>query len=896
MMLSVALSVAPGQLLAGSATWSTNPSSGDWNVAANWVPTTVPGSFSDTASFAQSNNANVFITANTQIDGIVFNPGASAYSISSAPPLILTISGVGVTNNSGIGQNMVTGVAGNQFGEVRFLDTATAGSQVTYTNSGGTQNTGLGGGQGGTTEFANTSTAGAAMFVNAGGLSFLASGGVTKFLNGSSAGGATFVNAGGVGSGALGGLTQFRDFSTAATGTYTNNKGFDSNTAGGTVEFRNNSNAGSGTFVNNGATVSGAIPPSTFFLESSSAANATITNMGGFDSSSSGGRTSFDNSSTAGNGLIRNRAATARFANGGGATTFGGTSTAGNSTIINNGGTAADRVGGAIVFTGSSTAGSAIVVAEGGSNGGTGGLINFAAQANGGGLAQVKVFGNGKLDISQGAVPGTAIGSVEGTGIVFLGNRTLTVGSNNRSTHFSGVIQDFSSSSSGSLTKAGTGTLTLSGASTYSGTTTVNAGRLLVRNTTGSGTGTSIISVNAGGSALGGDGAIAGPVTINSGAILVGGDTATATGSLKLANNLTLSTNAILELGVGASSAHSSLSRTGGTWTFASNQGFNLINSGAQTGFYDNIITGLAGDPGGTGSWTITTPGFSGTFAYDGAGNIDLTLTAVPSAPAPSPRPLLANIATRLRVGTGDNALIAGFILTGTQPKKVIVRAVGPSLGLADQLANPTLELRDSSGALLASNDDWQNQPAADRQAVIDSTIQPANDLESAVVRTLPANGAGYTAIVRGVNDSTGIGVVEVYDLNISADSTLANISTRGFVQTGDNVLIAGTIVLGPGSQKALVRAIGPSLHIAGQLEDPTLEVRDGNGALVRSNDNWRTGDQEAEIIATTIPPASDLESAIVYDLAANGAAYTAVVRGVNNTTGIAVVEVYALN
>lgn len=176
--------------------------------------------------------------------------------------------------------------------------------------------------------------------------------------------------------------------------------------------------------------------------------------------------------------------------------------------------------------------------------------------------------------------------------------------------------------------------------------------------------------------------------------------------------------------------------------------------------------------------------------------------------------------------------------------------------------------MRDSSGALVVSNDDWRNQPAADRQAVIDTTIPPSNDLESAVVRTLPANGAGDTAIVRGVNDSTGIGVVEVYDLDVSADSTLANISTRGFVQTGDNVLIAGITVTGPGSQRAIVRAIGPSLNIAGQLQDPALELRNGNGALVAANDNWRTN-QEADIIATSIAPTSDFESAIVYDLAA---------------------------
>jgi hypothetical protein len=243
-------------------------------------------------------------------------------------------------------------------------------------------------------------------------------------------------------------------------------------------------------------------------------------------------------------------------------------------------------------------------------------------------------------------------------------------------------------------------------------------------------------------------------------------------------------------------------------------------------------------------------------------------------------------------VETGDNVLIGGFIITGTQQKKVIIRAIGPSLPFTGRLDNPTLELRNSAGALLDSNDDWVNSP--NKQAIIDSTIPPSNDLESAIVATLPANAAGYTAIVRGVNNGTGIGVVEAYDLDRSVDSKLANISTRGFVSTGDNVLIAGTIVVGSTSQKVIVRAIGPSLPIAGKLENPTLELRDSNGALLEANDNWVDSPNKQAIIDSTIPPTNDLESAIVRTL--SPANYTAIVRGVNNTTGIAVVEVYALN
>ncbi len=266
-------------------------------------------------------------------------------------------------------------------------------------------------------------------------------------------------------------------------------------------------------------------------------------------------------------------------------------------------------------------------------------------------------------------------------------------------------------------------------------------------------------------------------------------------------------------------------------------------------------------------------------------------LSVQSSNPGPNPSSL-GNISTRLRVETGDNVLIGGFIVTGTQPKKVIVRAIGPSLPLAGVLADPILELRNSSGALIQVNDNWRSDHEAE---IIATTIPPGNDLESAIVATLPANNSAYTAIVRGVNNGTGVGLIEAYDLDRTVNSKLANISTRGLVQTGDNVLIAGTIVLGETSQRVLVRAIGPSLQIAGKLQDPSLELRDGNGALLRSNDNWRS-DQEAEIIATTIPPGNDLESAVVATLPSSGASYTAVVRGVNNATGVALVEVYALN
>ncbi|CAN5574817.1 hypothetical protein BH20VER3_BH20VER3_03900 [soil metagenome] len=201
--------------------------------------------------------------------------------------------------------------------------------------------------------------------------------------------------------------------------------------------------------------------------------------------------------------------------------------------------------------------------------------------------------------------------------------------------------------------------------------------------------------------------------------------------------------------------------------------------------------------------------------------------------------PNLGNISTRLSVGTGDNVLIGGFIVTGTGDKNVIARAIGPSLGAAGvtgALADPTLELHDQNGAIIASNDNWKDT----QQAAIEATTIPPNDSkESAIVKRLAPG--PYTAIVRGKNDSTGIGLVEAYGLDGTA--TLANISTRGLVQSGDSVMIGGFIVLDTGSAvtNVMVRAIGPSLSgIAGTLADPSMELYDSNGTLVANNDNWK--------------------------------------------------------
>lgn len=254
------------------------------------------------------------------------------------------------------------------------------------------------------------------------------------------------------------------------------------------------------------------------------------------------------------------------------------------------------------------------------------------------------------------------------------------------------------------------------------------------------------------------------------------------------------------------------------------------------------------------------------------------------------------NISTRARVGTGDNALIGGFIPQGTAQKKVLVRALGPSLnqfGLTGLLENPVLEVRGPNGVLVASNDDWQT---TQKTEIENTGLQPQNQFESALITTLPTT--DHTAIVRGKDNTTGIGTVEVYDLDQLADSRLANISTRGHVQSADNVMIGGFIPGGgSASLRVLLRAIGPSLGPLGvnnPLEDPTLELRDGNGALVAFNDDWKDdSNQETLINQTGIPPGNDAESAIVALLPP--APHTAIVAGKGTATGVALVEAFHL-
>jgi hypothetical protein len=249
----------------------------------------------------------------------------------------------------------------------------------------------------------------------------------------------------------------------------------------------------------------------------------------------------------------------------------------------------------------------------------------------------------------------------------------------------------------------------------------------------------------------------------------------------------------------------------------------------------------------------------------------------------------LANISTRGLVQTGDNVLIAGFIVTGPSgsTKRVLIRGIGPSLaqsGVPGTLSDPLLELHEPDSSVVI-NDDWQQGDPSQ----IPAGFAPADPRESVIVATLAPG--SYSAIVKGSHGETGIGLVEVYDLDTAFTAKLANISTRGFIDTGDNVMIGGFIIGGGEPARVLVRAIGPSLGVQGALEDPILELHDGNGSTI-SNDDWRET-QESEIIATTIPPNNEREPAILATLVPGN--YTAILRGKNDTTGIGLVEAYNL-
>jgi autotransporter-associated beta strand protein len=439
--------------LAGSATWKLDPATNEWTTASNWTPATVPNGPSDTATFGASNVSQVSVTGLIEVAGLTFDSTAGDYSISTVPSstsgTVLFLTGPGINNASGRMQNFSTEMNGTFSSTIHFENNATAGDLTSFS------------GPGGFFVFSNSSSAGSGSFDVTGAGIFQAS-------------------------------MDFDDFTTAADATINVNQtavvylfGFASAgnavftfSTGGFILIGDSATADHATFTTMGGR--NGVGSEIFFSQFATAADASFTALGGTTSGEPGGNVQFHDFTTAADG-----------------------------TFTINGGAAAGLTGALLTLDGNSTTGNATITANGGVGGSEGGAVVFGGNATGG-TASISLSGNGELDISTTHLSGVTIGSLAGNGLVFLGAKTLTIGSNNQSTTFSGVIQE-----TGEVTKIGTGTLTLSGSNTYTGTTTVSGGVLNAANRRGSATGTGAVKVNTG--TLGGKGIVSGATTIGTG-------------------------------------------------------------------------------------------------------------------------------------------------------------------------------------------------------------------------------------------------------------------------------------------------------------------------------------------------------------------------------------------
>jgi len=307
----------------------------------------------------------------------------------------------------------------------------------------------------------------------------------------------------------------------------------------------------------------------------------------------------------------------------------------------------------------------------------------------------------------------------------------------------------------------------------------------------------------------------------------------------------------------------------------------NLIDVGLPTATIINLENGV------TYTFAVTPYNTSG---VESAYSQPVSYTV--GSPQVIPQAVLHNVSDRAFVETGEGVMIGGFIVDGIVGKKMAIRALGPSLadaGVSEALADPFLQIVDSSGAVVASNDTWK-VPGQELSAF---GLVPTDAREAALVTTMQPG--AYSAIVSGQGGSTGVALFELYDLD-AGTGRIANVSTRSLVGAGDKVLIGGFIIGGTTGTPVIIRGIGPSLIANGIVEallDPRLDVYDSNGALMVSNDNWRT-DQESSIAETGLTPADDREAAIVSTLAPG--AYSAVIQAATGGSGVALFEIYALN
>jgi len=609
----------------------------------------------------------------------------------------------------------------------------------------------------------------------------------------------------------------------------------------------------SGTGVNNNSSVGQNFQAANLgqiiFNNASTAASAhmSIVNGGRFPPEVSTGSTIFNDRSSAGGASIANASAELDFDGGIGQTIFNGASTADHASISNYGAGGSHGYGGQTIFNDTSTA------------------------AN----ASIDNFGSGPASTAGSAL--TIFNDASTAG-----HATIT----NQAGDFAGETIFTGSSTADSATLiANEGSYYATCAIIFDGGSTGGTARVKVF-----GNGYLDITGHQSGLTIG---SIEGSGNVNLGA-----------------NNLRIGTNNINTSFSGVISGTGSLAKVGsGILTLQANDciadtvGLILVSGSTIkldfTGPPDVIdslkVNGVLQPPGIYGGPMSGAPHIL--LEFRGSGTVSV-----------GPVSTLGNISTRAFVQTGDDVMIGGFMVQGTEPKRVIIRAIGPELahhGVPNVLADPTLELHDGTGALIASNDNWVTTiiggiiTANQARDILASGHAPGDPRESAIIADLPAG--NYTAIVRGVNNTTGVALVEVYDLSPETHSILGNISTRSFVQTGDDVMIGGFIVAGNEPKKVILRAIGPELThygVPNALVDPTLELHDRTGALIASNDNWQstiiggiiTSDQRLDIRNSGYAPGDGRESAIIAELPPGN--YTAIVRGVNNTTGVALVEV----